>query len=110
MAQNMFIKFEEPGIEGEVTATDHAKEIEILSWSHSFNQPTSPTRSSAGGGTVEKANHSDFTFTKYHRLLDRRSAEDVLERQADRQGDDLAPTAPTATTRRSSISRSPWTR
>src|SRR4051812_25634419 len=65
MAQNMFIKFETPGIEGECTASGHAKEIEILSWSHSFNQTTSPTRSSAGGGTVEKANHSDFTFSKY---------------------------------------------
>jgi type VI secretion system secreted protein Hcp len=65
MAQNMFIKFEEPGIEGEVTATDHASQIEILSWSHGFSQPTSPTRSSSGGGTVEKANHSDFSFTKY---------------------------------------------
>ena len=37
----------------------------MLSWSHSFNQPTKATRSSAGGGTVEQANHSDFTFSKY---------------------------------------------
>ena len=37
----------------------------MLSWSHSFNQPTSATRSSAGGGTVEQANHSDFTIMKY---------------------------------------------
>ncbi len=65
MAQNVFIKFEEPGIEGEVTATNHTNQIEILSWSHGFNQPTSPTRSSSGGGTVEKANHQDFSFTKY---------------------------------------------
>ena len=65
MSQRMFIKFEEPGITGEATASDHASEIEVLSWSHSFNQPTSATRSSAGGGTVEQANHSDFTFVKY---------------------------------------------
>ncbi|TVR82127.1 MAG: type VI secretion system tube protein Hcp, partial [Rhodospirillales bacterium] len=37
----------------------------VLSWSHSFNQPTSPTRSSAGSGTVEQANHADLSFTKY---------------------------------------------
>jgi type VI secretion system secreted protein Hcp len=65
MATNMFIKFEEPGIEGESTASNHAKELQVLSWSHGFHQPTSPTRSSAGGGTVEKANHQDFSFTKY---------------------------------------------
>ena len=66
MAANMFLKFETtPAIDGESAATDHAKEIEVLSWSHSFNQPTSPVRSTAGGGTVEQANHADFSFTKY---------------------------------------------
>ena len=65
MSARMFIKFDEPGITGEATASDHSNEIEVLSWSHSFNQPTSATRSSAGGGTVEQANHSDFTFVKY---------------------------------------------
>ncbi len=33
-------------------------EIEVLSWNHGFSQPTSPTRSTAGAGTVEQANHS----------------------------------------------------
>jgi type VI secretion system secreted protein Hcp len=65
MATNMFLKLEEPGISGESSDSNHADEIQVLSWSHSFNQPTSPTRSSAGGGTVEQANHSDFSFTKY---------------------------------------------
>ncbi|MFZ4408571.1 MAG: Hcp family type VI secretion system effector [Paracraurococcus sp.] len=65
MAGNMFIKFETPNITGESTDSSHSGEIQVLSWSHSFNQPTSPTRSSAGGGTVEQANHSDFSFTKY---------------------------------------------
>jgi type VI secretion system secreted protein Hcp len=65
MAANMFLKFETPEIKGESAATGHTEEIEVLSWSHSFNQPTSPIRSSAGGGTVEQANHSDFSFTKY---------------------------------------------
>lgn len=65
MATNFFIKFEEPEIKGEATTTGKVEQIEIFSWSHSFNQPTKPTRSTSGGGTVEKANHSDFTFTKY---------------------------------------------
>ncbi|MFP4270600.1 MAG: Hcp family type VI secretion system effector [Alphaproteobacteria bacterium] len=65
MAINAFIKFEDPAISGEVTATGHTEELQVLSWSHGFNQPTSPTRSSAGGGTVEQANHADFSFTKY---------------------------------------------
>ncbi len=65
MAGNMFLKLETPNIEGESNDSGHVKEIQVLSWSHSFNQPTSPTRSSAGGGTVEQANHSDFTFSKY---------------------------------------------
>lgn len=63
MAGNMFIKIGD--IAGESTDSTHTDEIQVLSWSHSFNQPTSPTRSSAGGGTVEQANHSDFCFTKY---------------------------------------------
>jgi type VI secretion system secreted protein Hcp len=65
MSTNMYIKFEEPAIDGGSSAAEHAKEIEILSWSHGFSQPTSPTRSTAGSGTVEQANHSNLTFTKY---------------------------------------------
>ena len=65
MAANFFLKLETPKIEGESTDKNHTKELQILSWSHSFNQPTKPTRSSAGGGTVEQANHSDFSITKY---------------------------------------------
>jgi|AGTN01.1.fsa_nt_gi type VI secretion system effector, Hcp1 family len=63
MAQNFFIKID--GIDGESKVEGHDKDIQVLSWSHSFNQPTSATRSSAGGGTVEQANHADFSFTKY---------------------------------------------
>src|SRR3974377_106712 len=65
MASNFFLKFEEPAINGESTDSSHTKELQILSWSHSFNQPSSQTRSSPGGGTVEQANHSDFSITKY---------------------------------------------
>lgn len=65
MATNMYIKFESPAIEGGSSATGHEKEIEMLSWNHGFSQPTSPTRSAAGAGTVEQANHQNFTFSKY---------------------------------------------
>jgi type VI secretion system secreted protein Hcp len=65
MASNMYLKFEEPTVEGSSTAEGHAKDIEVLSWSHGFVQPTSPTRSSAGSGTVEQATHQNLSFTKY---------------------------------------------
>ncbi|SMH63015.1 Hcp family type VI secretion system effector [Azospirillum agricola] len=65
MASNMFIVFKTPDITGESADSSNTNAIQVLSWSHSFNQPTSPTRSSAGSGTVEQANHSDFSFTKY---------------------------------------------
>jgi len=53
------------GIKGESTDKANKDKIEIMSWSHSFHQPQSPVRSTAGGGTVERAHHSDFNFTKY---------------------------------------------
>jgi type VI secretion system secreted protein Hcp len=65
MATNVYLKIETPEIKGESTDDKHKDQIEVLSWSHGFNQPTSPVRSSAGSGTVERANHQDFTFTKY---------------------------------------------
>lgn len=65
MSANMFMEITGPTVAGETSDSKHTDQIQVLSWSHSFNQPTSPTRSSAGGGTVEQANHSDFSFTKY---------------------------------------------
>lgn len=62
MATDIYLKLD--GITGECEAKGHEKEIEILSWSHGFSQPTSPVRSSSGA-TVEKANHQDITFSKY---------------------------------------------
>lgn len=64
MASNMYIKFDPP-LEGGSTATGHEKDTEILSWNHGFSQPTSATRSAAGAGTVEQANHMNMSFTKY---------------------------------------------
>jgi len=63
MATNFFLAL--AGIQGESQDSAYTNQIQVLSWSHSFNQPTSPTRSSAGGGTVEQANHADFSITKY---------------------------------------------
>ena len=65
MATNIYLKIETPNIKGESTDADHAGQIEILSWSHGVSQPTSPVRSTAGSGTVERANHQDLSFTKY---------------------------------------------
>lgn len=62
MATNMYLTFEDPSISirGASQAPGHEGEIEVLSWTQSFEQPTSPTR-----GGVEIATHSNFTFTKY---------------------------------------------
>ena len=65
MASNMYLKFEGPAIQGECSDANHKNEIEVHAWNHGFTQPTSPLRSSAGAGTVERAHHADFTFTKY---------------------------------------------
>lgn len=64
MAINAFLKITGPDINGGSTSKGHETEIEVLSWSHGFNQPTSAVRSHGGGGTVEKANHQPFVFTK----------------------------------------------
>lgn len=58
----MYLKLDK--IKGESTAEGHTDEIEVLSWSHGFSQPTSSVRASSGS-TVEKANHSDISLTKY---------------------------------------------
>ena len=63
MATNHYAKMD--SITGSSSATGHVGEIELLSWSAGFSQPTSPTRSTAGAGSVEQANHANFTFTKY---------------------------------------------
>lgn len=64
MAINVFIKFEGPEVAGSSTSKGHESEIEVMSWNHGFHQPASPVRSSSGGGTIEKAHHSNFSFTK----------------------------------------------
>ena len=75
MAVNAYLKFEEPGITGSSSADNHVGEIEILSWSQGFSQPGSRTRSTSGGGTVERVNVEPLSFTKY---LDK-STRDLLK-------------------------------
>jgi len=65
MATAIYLKFETPDIDGGSKDEKHKKEVEVMSWNHSFSQPTSPVRSTAGGGTVEQASHGEFSFTKY---------------------------------------------
>lgn len=64
MAINTFMKFTGPDINGGSTSKGHETEIEVMNWNHGCHQPTSPVRSHAGGGTIEKANHANFCFTK----------------------------------------------
>lgn len=59
MTTNLYMKFETPSIAGVSQVPGHKGEIEVLSWSHSFEQPTSPS------GPVESARHANLTFTKY---------------------------------------------
>ncbi len=62
MASNMYIKIDK--VKGEAEDEKHKEWIEILSWSHGFSQPASPVRTSTGS-TLERANHSDISITKY---------------------------------------------
>ena len=74
--QNMFLKIgvEDNSINGEstdLTATNslgeegHVDWIEIINYTHGVSQPASTIVSSAGGRTVERCHHQDFTITKY---------------------------------------------
>jgi len=66
VATNIFMKFEaDSEFKGSSTSKGHEGEVELLSWSHGFSQPTSPVRSSGGGGTKEQAHHQNLTFSKY---------------------------------------------
>ena len=63
MATNIFMKMKE--IPGESTDKNHDKEFELMSFNHGVSQPTSPTRSTGGGATVERCFHQDFSISKY---------------------------------------------
>jgi type VI secretion system secreted protein Hcp len=63
MAFDSFLKID--GIPGESTDDKHKDWIEILSYSHGLTQPSSATASSAGGGTTERVDLSDFQIAKH---------------------------------------------
>jgi type VI secretion system secreted protein Hcp len=68
MAFDGFIKFK--GIDGESTYAKHQGWIEISDCNMEILQTISTTASSAGGASAERADFSDFCFTK---LLDKAS-------------------------------------
>lgn len=61
MSADMLIRFEEVPAASQPI---EGKDIEVQSWSHGFAQPASPTRSTAGRGTIEQASHQNLTITK----------------------------------------------
>jgi type VI secretion system secreted protein Hcp len=63
MAFDAFLKIE--GVPGESTDDKHKDWIEILSFNHGVTQPSSATASSAGGGTTERVNLSDYSVVKH---------------------------------------------
>lgn len=62
MAFDAFIKFE--GVQGESRDEKHKDWIELLSFSWGVNQPQSFSSSSHGSKSAERANFSEFNFTK----------------------------------------------
>ena len=68
MAFDAFLKID--GIPGESSDDKHRDWIEIVSFTHSMEQPASATASSAGGATAERVNHGTFNITH---LLDKAS-------------------------------------
>lgn len=63
MAVSMYMDFNNGKIEGESEDHNHLKWVEVLSFSHSFEQPTNPARSSTAG-TLEKCTHNPFEITR----------------------------------------------
>lgn len=62
MALDTFLKID--GIPGESTDDKHKEWMEVSSFSWGAAQPTSPTASSAGGASIERATFSDVTIAK----------------------------------------------
>jgi len=63
MAFDAFLKID--GIPGESTDSKHADWIEVLSFSHSMEQPASVTASSTGGASAERVNHGTFDIVHH---------------------------------------------
>lgn len=63
MSYDGFIKIE--GIEGESSDAKHVGWIEVTSYGVAHVQNISSTASSAGGASAERADFSEFTFSKF---------------------------------------------
>ncbi|MDO9237970.1 MAG: type VI secretion system tube protein Hcp [Aquabacterium sp.] len=65
MSKDIYVQFKgRYTIDGESLDKEHAKWLEVTSWSHDIRQPKSATASTAGGHTSERAEHADLIFTK----------------------------------------------
>jgi len=53
------------GVPGESLDDKHKDWIEILSFSHGISQPSTSTRSSAGGASSERVDHQDYVIVKH---------------------------------------------
>ncbi len=68
MSTNIYMKIEcEDGkwLKGSSTAKGHEEEIEVVAWSHGFSQPTTAATKSVDQQATSRANHMDFSFTKF---------------------------------------------
>lgn len=63
MAVDMFLKIEEPGVDGESGDSEHENEIDVLAWSWGVSQ--SGTMHIARGGGAGKVNVQDLSVTKW---------------------------------------------
>ena len=63
MAVNIFAKFIGNDIAFSSLMKGYENWAEVITWNHSFHQPTSPVRSSSASGTIEQAHHSPFSYT-----------------------------------------------
>ncbi|MGK0358581.1 MAG: type VI secretion system secreted protein Hcp [Bradymonadia bacterium] len=63
MAVNMFAKFVGNDIQFSSLMKGYENWSEVITWNHSFHQPTSPVRSASASGTIEQAHHAPFSYT-----------------------------------------------
>ncbi len=63
MATQIFFKFEGPAITGSSLMKGHEGMQEIISYSHSWEQPTNPVRSEGTGDSKELTQHGNLQLT-----------------------------------------------
>lgn len=62
--KSIYLKLSGPDLNGESMDKEHGQWIELRSLNHQMYQPTSPTASTAGGHTTERAEHGDLALIK----------------------------------------------